>query len=120
MVTQKTTCFLCEDEDYGKKWKRFIEDESCQNAMFEHCFRNFTKYRRSSTKVASIVRRCQLDDCECNNLESRDWCMTSQCGVKMFCCEEQYLQCSATYNYWFYTYFRTSGYNVQYQDASNF
>ncbi len=120
MVTQKTTCFLCEDEDYGKKWKRFIEDESCQNAMFEHCFRNFTKYRRSSTKVASIVRRCQLDDCECNNLESRDWCMMSQCGVKMFCCEEQYLQCSATYNYWFYTYFRTSGYNLQYQDRSNF
>ena len=89
-----------------------MEDESCQNAMFQRCFRNFTQYRRSSTRVASIVRRCRLDDCECNKMESRDWCMTSQCGVKLVCCEEQFLQCSRTYNYWFYTYFRTSGYNL--------
>ncbi|XP_028414490.1 uncharacterized protein LOC114537622 [Dendronephthya gigantea] len=111
MLTQKITCFVCEDKDYGKKWKFLTEDGQCQNEMFELCFRNLTKYRRRSLKIASIVRRCQLDDCECDNQPSHDWCVTSHCSVKFVCCEEQYLRCSRIYNYWLYTYFRTNTLN---------
>ncbi|XP_046840417.1 uncharacterized protein LOC124434575 [Xenia sp. Carnegie-2017] len=107
ILTQKSSCFLCEDEDYGMKWKSLVQNESCQNEMYERCFQNVTKNRRSSTQVLSIVRRCQLQHCKCSNLQTRDWCMTSQCGVDLYCCEEKHLQCFKIFNYWLYTYFRS-------------
>lgn len=110
ILTLKSTCFICEEHDYGKKWQALNEDQVCQDVMFEVCFRNFTKQRRSTTKVASIVRRCDLDDCECNNVrqQTRDWHVVPNCATSVVCCDEKYLTCSKSYNFWFYTYFWTS------------
>ena len=84
-TTFKLKCFYCDQDDYGKQWEALMNDEECQNNLFDNCFTNRTLPGRHETHVLTLIRRCDVKYCVCADVNG--WCKNSRCNfANIRCC----------------------------------